>query len=115
MIADPLLLKAMLFAAKATLIFQACLIFYFFGKDEKVPYAARNIFLDHDPSIKAIKRQLAALTKFATKTGYGIALGHPRKTTIEALSQWLPILPEQGVLLAPLTEIVLNYQNQEKR
>ena len=34
----------MLFAAKATLIFQACLIFYFFGKDEKVPYAARNIF-----------------------------------------------------------------------
>ncbi len=80
-----------------------------------VPHAARNIFLDHDPSIKAIKRQLAALTKFATKTGYGIALGHPRKTTIEALSQWLPILPEQGVLLAPLTEIVLNYQNQEKR
>ena len=80
-----------------------------------VPHAARNIFLDHDPSIKAIKRQLAALTKFATKTGYGIALGHPRKTTIEALSQWLPVLPEHGVLLAPLTEIVLNYQNQEKR
>ena len=44
MIPDPYLLKAMLFAAKATLIFQACLIFYFFGKDEKVPYAARNIF-----------------------------------------------------------------------
>ena len=44
MIPDPFLLKAMLFAAKATLIFQACLIFYFFGKDEKVPYSARNIF-----------------------------------------------------------------------
>ena len=44
MIPDPYLLKAMLFAAKATLIFQACLIFYFFGKEEKVPYAARNIF-----------------------------------------------------------------------
>ena len=44
MIADPLLLKAMLFAAKATLIFQACLVFYFFGKDEKIPHAARNIF-----------------------------------------------------------------------
>ena len=44
MIADPLLLKTMLFAAKATLIFQACLVFYFFGKDEEVPYAARNIF-----------------------------------------------------------------------
>ncbi len=44
MIADPFLLKAMLFAAKATLIFQACLIFFFFGKYEKVPYSARNIF-----------------------------------------------------------------------
>ena len=36
--------QAMLIALKATLIFQAALIFYFFGKDEKVPYAARNIF-----------------------------------------------------------------------
>ena len=44
MIADPFLLKAMLFAAKATIIFQACLVFYFFGKDEKIPYSARNIF-----------------------------------------------------------------------
>lgn len=44
MIPDPFLLKAMLFAAKATLIFQAFLIFYFFGKDEKIPYSARNIF-----------------------------------------------------------------------
>ena len=44
MIPDPFLLKAMLFAAKATLIFQACLVFYFFGKDEKIPYSARNIF-----------------------------------------------------------------------
>ena len=44
MIPDPFLLKAMLFAAKATLIFQASLIFYFFGKDEKIPYSARNIF-----------------------------------------------------------------------
>ena len=44
MIPDHFLLIAMLLAAKATLIFQACLIFYFFGRDEKVPYSARNIF-----------------------------------------------------------------------
>ncbi len=36
--------QAMLIALKATLIFQAALIFYFFGKDEKIPYSARNIF-----------------------------------------------------------------------
>ena len=44
MIPDPILLKAMLIVAKATMIFQAALLFYFYGKDEKVPYAARNIF-----------------------------------------------------------------------
>tara|TARA_B100001996_G_scaffold340348_1_gene293826 strand:+ start:105 stop:410 length:306 start_codon:yes stop_codon:yes gene_type:complete len=36
--------QAMLIALKATLIFQATLIFYFFGKDEKIPYSARDIF-----------------------------------------------------------------------
>ena len=44
MISDPILLKAMLIVAKATMIFQAALLFDFYGKDEKVPYAARNIF-----------------------------------------------------------------------
>ena len=36
--------QAMLIALKATLIFQAVLIFYFFGKDEKIPYSARDMF-----------------------------------------------------------------------
>ena len=44
MISDPILFKAMIIALKATLIFQAALIFYFFGKDQKIPYSARNIF-----------------------------------------------------------------------
>ena len=44
MIPDPILLKAMVIALKATLIFQAALVFYFFGKDQKIPYSARNIF-----------------------------------------------------------------------
>ena len=34
----------MLVAAKITIIFQAALLFYFFGNDAKVPYAARDIF-----------------------------------------------------------------------
>ena len=44
MIPDPFLLKAMLVAAKITIVFQAALLFYFFGNDAKVPYAARDIF-----------------------------------------------------------------------
>ena len=44
MISDPILLKAMLIALNITLIFQAALVFYFFGKDEKIPYSARDMF-----------------------------------------------------------------------
>ena len=44
MIPDPILLKAMLIAAKITIIFQAALLFYFFGKDGKIPFSSRNIF-----------------------------------------------------------------------
>ena len=44
MISDPISFKAIIIALKATLIFQAALIFYFFGKDEKIPYSARGIF-----------------------------------------------------------------------
>ena len=36
--------QAMIIALKASLIFQAALIFYFFGKDEKIPYSARDMF-----------------------------------------------------------------------
>ena len=34
----------MLVAAKITLIFQSSLIFYFLGKNEKIPFLARDIF-----------------------------------------------------------------------
>ena len=43
MIPNPYLIEAMLIAAKITLILQAGLLFYF-GKNRKVPYPARDIF-----------------------------------------------------------------------
>ena len=36
--------EAMIIALKITLIFQAAFIFYLFGKYEKIPHSARNIF-----------------------------------------------------------------------
>ena len=36
--------QAMLIALEATLIIQVVLIFYFFGKDETIPYSARDMF-----------------------------------------------------------------------
>ena len=36
--------QAMIIALKATLIFQGAFIFYLFGKYEKIPHSAKNIF-----------------------------------------------------------------------
>ncbi len=76
------------------------------AKIYQVPHVVRNIFLDHDPKLESIKKQLAELEKVAQKKGYAVAIGHPRDATIEALSQWLPILAEKGLVLVPISAII---------
>jgi polysaccharide deacetylase 2 family uncharacterized protein YibQ len=71
-----------------------------------VPFAARNIFLDNEQSVAAVKAQLAKTEAHARKTGMAIAIGHPHDTTIEALAGWLPGLEARGFQLVPVTTIV---------
>ena len=59
------------------------------AKEFGVPFAARNIFLDHKASLNAFMNQLAAAQKIAISQGYVIAIGHPRANTLRALSKWL--------------------------
>jgi hypothetical protein len=75
-----------------------------------VPFTERNIFLDNINSIPAINRQLRHLENFANKNGYGVAIAHPRETTIEALSQWLPIIAEKGFVQVPISTIAAEKQ-----
>jgi len=71
----------------------------------QVPFAVRNVFLDHENDLKSIRKRLLELESIARKNGFAIAIGHPRPNTIKALSQWLPILPEKGFILAPVSDI----------
>ena len=71
-----------------------------------VPYVTRNVFLDHEPSLEFILAQLEVLEKLAKKQGYAVAIGHPRATTISALSQWLPVIAEKGLNLVPISVIM---------
>ncbi len=70
-----------------------------------IPYAVRNIFLDHDDDLAAINRQLARLERLAKKSGVGIAIGHPRDKTLEALADWLPTLDDRGFQLVPISAV----------
>jgi len=75
------------------------------ARDGGIPFAVRNIFLDHDDDLAAIRTQLRHTEQVARKTGVAIAIGHPRDKTIEALSEWLPKLAEKGFQLVPVSAV----------
>ncbi len=71
-----------------------------------VPHADRDVFLDNDANLDAIRRQLAATERIARRRGVAIAIGHPHDLTIEALRGWLPTLEERGFVLVPISTVV---------
>ncbi len=51
------------------------------------PYIARDVFLDHESNVSYIKKQIALAVRKAQKHGSAIAIGHPRKETLQALKE----------------------------
>jgi len=76
------------------------------AREGGIPFAVRNVFLDHKDDLAAIKRQLRRTEQIAKRTGVAIAIGHPRDNTIEALREWLPDLNERGFQLVPISAVV---------
>ena len=68
-----------------------------------VPFATRQVFLDNDMSVAAVKKQLAALEAIARKDNGAVAIGHPHDGTLTALEEWIPTVEAKGFLLVPLT------------
>lgn len=71
-----------------------------------VPAAGRDIFIDWKMEREVIAKQLEEIEATARKRGHVIAIGHPRKLTLEALEWWLPTLPSKGFVLWPLAATV---------
>jgi hypothetical protein len=70
-----------------------------------IPFAARQVFLDNDPSVPKVKAQLAELERIARRDNGAIAIGHPHDGTLTALEEWLPTLESKGFVLVPLTAL----------
>ncbi|MBS0517405.1 MAG: divergent polysaccharide deacetylase family protein [Proteobacteria bacterium] len=68
-----------------------------------VPTINRNIFLDDDESLGAVRHKLAETEEVARRQGFVVAIGHPHENTLQALADWLPALAAKGFALAPLT------------
>ena len=76
------------------------------AREYQVPFAVRNVFLDHEPTVGTVNKQLKHLEALARRQGYAVAIGHPRDATIEALADWLPVAAEKGLVLVPITAII---------
>lgn len=77
-----------------------------------VPFARRDVFLDHNRrDADSIRGQLARLERIAQRRGFAVGIGHPHKATLEVLADWLPEARRRGIALVPISAIV-NHQTE---
>ncbi|HTC84096.1 MAG TPA: divergent polysaccharide deacetylase family protein [Rhizomicrobium sp.] len=66
--------------------------------------AARDVFLDDDPSPAAVSAELEKVAREAKRSGVAIAIGHPHDVTLKLLTAWLA--QDHGVSLVPLDQAI---------
>jgi polysaccharide deacetylase 2 family uncharacterized protein YibQ len=70
----------------------------------KVPFAERDVFLDHVPEPDVIRRQIELLVQRAQLNGQAVGIGHPHIITFDVLRSLLPQLKKK-VELVPASRI----------
>jgi polysaccharide deacetylase 2 family uncharacterized protein YibQ len=76
------------------------------AKAAGVPWAARRVFLDNVDRPAAIRGQLEEAAKIARRSGTCIAIGHPRKNTLDAVQDLLPAFRSSGVVLVKVSDLL---------
>ena len=71
----------------------------------QVPFAQRDVFIDHYQTPEFIKKQLNELVRIARLNGQAVGILHPHSTTYRVLQEMLPALQKQ-VKLVPVSAIV---------
>lgn len=61
-------------------------------------YLKRDVFIDNVKEISSIHNQLKKAVEIAKKNGYAIAIGHPHKVTMQALSTAQGIVKEVEII-----------------
>jgi len=64
-----------------------------------VPAARRNVFLDDEQSVPAVRKQFELAMRDAKEKGSALAIGHPHPETLEVLNEMLPEAQRQNVQL----------------
>lgn len=76
------------------------------AKEQEIPTATRNVFLDNVQSHDDIDREFKKLLKLAREKGTAVGIGHPYKETLIYLEQALPLLEEEGIELITASQMI---------
>ncbi|MEO6913852.1 MAG: divergent polysaccharide deacetylase family protein [Candidatus Baltobacteraceae bacterium] len=71
-----------------------------------IPTASRDVFLDNTANVAQIEGMLAQAGQIALRNGSAIAIGHPRPTTLAALTAMIPKLESQGISFTLVENLV---------
>ncbi|HEY1774117.1 MAG TPA: divergent polysaccharide deacetylase family protein [Gammaproteobacteria bacterium] len=79
---------------------------YQVAREQGVPAARRNVFLDDENTDAAVEAQWQRLIGIARHKGFALAIGHPRSATLRMLEAELPKLANENIELVAPSEIV---------
>ena len=77
------------------------------AEERGIPSIKRDVFLDHDPSVAAIRKSLEQLERIAQKRGYAVGIGHPYDETLAMLETWMQAAQEKGFVFVPISTLML--------
>lgn len=77
------------------------------AQEAGVPFASRDVFLDHVDSAEFVNKALREAEARAKKYGYAIAIGHPKAHTLAGLNAWIPTLKDKGIELVSVKELLV--------
>lgn len=75
------------------------------ASEMRIPTAARQVFLDNQDDREAIRQQIIRLITLAKRRGEAVAIGHAHRLTARVLSEMLPELDRQGIVLVPASAL----------
>ena len=76
------------------------------AREYGLPVAVRDVFLDHEDTTAFVTKALRNLEAVAVRKGHAIAIGHPKKVTINALKAWLPDAQARGFEIVHVSELL---------
>lgn len=76
------------------------------AKSLGVPFTSRDVFIDNQPTVEAVKGELRKAGKKALSNGRIVVIGHDKKVTLQAIRETLPELERHGVKLVLVKELL---------